>query len=154
MHHAQALVLLAAIVLSGPASAEQTETRLTVDIDHARVLKVPRPAATVIIGNPAIADVSVQDASTMVLTGRSYGSTNLIVLDANGDPIVDEQVSVRSFEEGTVRIYRQAERQTYSCTPECEPSVTIGDTDFAFNSASSQFTARQSLANAAAAAAR
>lgn len=141
-----AVLALASQGLSRPAAASM----ISVEIDHARVLKVPRPAATVIVGNPAIADVSVQDAGTMVLTGRSYGITNLIVLDEAGRTMVDESIGVKSFEEGTVRIYRQAERETLSCSPECEPTVTIGDNDASFARSASQFGTREGMAVGAA----
>ncbi|KAB0682707.1 pilus assembly protein N-terminal domain-containing protein [Aureimonas leprariae] len=137
---------LAAHGIVSPADAGM----ISVEVDHARVLKVPRPAATVIVGNPAIADVSVQDASTMVLTGRSYGITNLIVLDEDGRTMVDESIGVKSFEDGTVRIYRQAERETLSCSPVCEPTVTIGDNDFAFSRSAGQFSTREGMASGAA----
>ena len=81
-----------------------------------------RPADTIVIGNPAIADASVQDASTIVLTGKGFGVTNLVVLDQEGSPIVDEQVTVVRQDASSVRIYRRASVQTMSCTPYCESS--------------------------------
>lgn len=91
-----------------------------VDLNQAKILKLSRPADTIVIGNPLIADASVQDATTIVLTGKAFGSTNLVVLDANGAPIVDQQVVVSRNESGTVRIYRRAEVERLSCTPKCE----------------------------------
>ncbi|TIM65567.1 MAG: hypothetical protein E5Y58_24510, partial [Mesorhizobium sp.] len=77
---------------------------------------------TIVVGNPAIADASVQDASTIVLTGKGFGVTNLVVLDQEGRPIVDEQITVVRQDASSVRIYRRAEIQTMSCTPYCESS--------------------------------
>jgi Flp pilus assembly secretin CpaC len=145
-------VLIGAVVLviAAPSLVEAASAAMiSVEVDHARVLKVPRPASTVIVGNPAIADVSVQDANTMVLTGRSYGITNLIVLDEDGRTMVDESIGVRSLEDGTVRIYRQAERETLSCSPECEPTVTIGDNDASFGRSAGQFGMREGMASGA-----
>lgn len=119
---------------------------LKVELDQARVLKIDRPAETVIIGNPAIVDVTVHDAETLVLTGRSYGITNLVILDAQGATVVDEAVIVHGSEEGTVRIYRQSQRATFSCAPECEPTMTVGDTPEAFGLAADQFGQRQTMA--------
>jgi hypothetical protein len=64
----------------------------------------------------------VQDASTIVLTGRGFGVTNLVILDSDGNPIVDEQIVVSRQTANSVRIYRRAEVQTLSCTPYCESS--------------------------------
>ena len=91
-------------------------------MNQAKIVKLSRPADTIVIGNPAIADASVQDASTIVLTGKGFGVTNLVILDQEGGPIIDEQVTVVRQDASSVRIYRRAEVQTMSCTPYCESS--------------------------------
>ena len=140
---------LAFASLHNAAQAQGSSERITVSIDQARVLKVDAVAETIIIGNPAIVDVAIHDAQTLILTGRSYGVTNLVVLAAAGDAILDENVVVNSVETASVRVYRQAQRSTYSCSPSCEPTVTIGDTDASFGGAASQFGTRESLARGA-----
>lgn len=109
--------LLAAAAFAVPARAE---AGIEVIMNQAKIVKLSRPADTVVIGNPAIADASVQDASTIVLTGKGFGVTNLVVLDPDGSPIIDEQVTVVRQAASTVRIYRRAEVQTMSCAPYCE----------------------------------
>jgi len=111
------LALLAASAL--PAMAD---TGIEVTMNQAKIVKLSRAADTIIIGNPDIADASVQDASTIVLTGRGFGVTNLVVLDEAGAPIIDEQIIVARSTASTVRIYRRAIVQTMSCTPYCEGS--------------------------------
>lgn len=91
-------------------------------MNEAKIVKLARPADTIVVGNPAIADASVQDATTIVLTGKGFGTTNLVVLDATGAPIVDEQVFVSRQDANSVRIYRRSNVQTLSCTPYCESS--------------------------------
>ncbi|MBZ9855123.1 pilus assembly protein N-terminal domain-containing protein [Mesorhizobium sp. CA13] len=112
-------VLLAAVSFVMPARAG---TGIEVTMNQAKIVKLSRPADTIVVGNPAIADASVQDASTIVLTGKGFGVTNLVVLDQDGSPIVDEQVTVVRQAASSVRIYRRAEVQTMSCTPYCESS--------------------------------
>ena len=53
-------------------------------MNQAKIVKLSRAADTIVIGNPEIADASVQDASTVVLTGKGFGVTNLVVLDEDG----------------------------------------------------------------------
>lgn len=91
-------------------------------MNQAKIVKLSRAADTIVVGNPAIADASVQDASTIVLTGKGFGVTNLVVLDQEGSPIIDEQITVVRQDASSVRIYRRAEIQTMSCTPYCESS--------------------------------
>jgi Flp pilus assembly secretin CpaC len=111
--------LLAATTFVAPAVAG---AGIEVTMNQAKIVKLSRPADTIVVGNPAIADASVQDASTIVLTGKGFGVTNLVVLDTDGSPIVDEQVTVVRQAASSVRIYRRAEIQTMSCTPYCESS--------------------------------
>lgn len=96
------------------------DTGIGVTMNEAKIVKLARPADTIIVGNPAIADASVQDAKTIVLTGKGFGTTNLVILDADGSPIIDEQVVVSRHDANSVRIYRRAEVQTLSCAPYCE----------------------------------
>lgn len=143
---AAGLALALSMAFVPAALASDYDRMLKVATDQARVLKIDRPAETVIIGNPSIVDVTIHDAATLVLTGRSYGVTNLVVLDARGNAIIDEQVIVTSNEIGTVRVYRQAQRVTFACSPECEPTVTIGDDGTSFDSSFGQFQTRQTMA--------
>ncbi|MEM7464727.1 MAG: pilus assembly protein N-terminal domain-containing protein [Pseudomonadota bacterium] len=119
-----------------------------VTVDRAKVFRVSKPAATVIVGNPSIADATVEDERTLVLTGRSFGVTNLIILDADGEAIVDETIVVRGHETNTLRIYRRSFRETQACAPVCEPTLTIGDDSDSFSYASEQIRERNSLSDA------
>jgi len=141
------LPTLSAAAEENAAPAEKSGEALVITVDRAKVFRVTRPAATVIIGNPAIADATIEDEQTLVLTGRSFGVTNLIVLDAKGDPIVDETLVVRGHETNTVRIYRRSERETMACAPVCEPTLTIGDNNAAFTFASEQIKTRNALSD-------
>lgn len=114
-----ALGLAFLIAAATPAFAD---AGIEVTMNQAKIVKLSRAADTIIIGNPEIADASVQDASTVVLTGKGFGVTNLVILDETGAPIIDEQVTVSRSTASTVRIYRRATVQTLSCAPYCESS--------------------------------
>jgi Flp pilus assembly secretin CpaC len=114
-----AAALLSATAFAAPARAD---AGIEVTMNQARIVKLARAADTIVVGNPLIADAAVQDASTIVLTGKGFGVTNLVVLDKDGSPIIDEQVTVTRENASTVRIYRRSQVQTMSCTPYCESS--------------------------------
>ncbi|MGN6537178.1 MAG: pilus assembly protein N-terminal domain-containing protein, partial [Mesorhizobium sp.] len=114
-----ATALLSATAFASPALAD---AGIEVTMNQARIVKLARAADTIVVGNPLIADAAVQDASTIVLTGKGFGVTNLVVLDKDGSPIIDEQVTVTRQNASTVRIYRRSQVQTMSCTPYCESS--------------------------------
>nr|WP_244642584.1 pilus assembly protein N-terminal domain-containing protein [Phyllobacterium sp. 628] len=98
------------------------DTGIHVVMNQATVLKLARPADTVVVGDPEIADAVVKDARTVVLTGKGFGMTNIVIMDADGSAIVDDQVLVSRSVANTVRVYRRAMVQTLSCSPFCEIS--------------------------------
>lgn len=88
-------------LLLAPTLALAESAPVSVKVNMARILRINAPASTVIIGNPAIADVTIQDPQTLVLTGKAYGTTNLIVLDNRGSPIADTMVEVIQDQAGS-----------------------------------------------------
>lgn len=111
------LLFAGAASLSAPAAFAEG---ISVLVNQAKIVKLARDADTIIVGNPEIADASVQDASTLVLTGKGFGVTNLVVLDQDGRTVVDQQVTVSRQSVNSVRVYRRASVKTLSCTPVCE----------------------------------
>lgn len=130
---ALASALLCAVLASTAAAAEGDP--ISVKVNMARILRINAPAATVIIGNPGVADVTIQDPQTLVLTGKSYGQTNLIVLDDLGNPIADTLVEVIQAQPDLVTVYMGNARTTLVCSPTCQPTIMLGD-DPSFTSAS------------------
>ena len=114
------------LVAAGPVA--QTGETIKVYLDQARMLRLPEGTATLVVGNPLIADVAVQSGGTMVVTGKGYGNTNLVALDRNGAVVMEHQVEVQGPQGSIVVVYRGIERETYSCTPNCERRITLGDT--------------------------
>ena len=136
------VVLLVAAATLGAAEAKDP---ISVIVDRAKVMRISAPAATVVIGNPAIADATVQDRQTLVITGKVSGITNLVVLDAKGQLIADELVNVEKPQTGYVTVQRGANRYTYSCTPHCNTALEPGDSPDHFGSAQSQNAARTAM---------
>jgi len=115
-------------------------------LDEAALLKLPDRVATIVIGNPLIADASVQAGGIMVVTGKGYGSTNLVVLDQAGSVLLEKTVEVQGPRQDVVVVYRGIERETYSCTPVCERRITLGDSNAYFTSTLAQTAARNAQA--------
>ena len=123
-----ALALLLATTLAGPMPAmAQDGAPISVNVNMARVLRISAPAATVIVGNPGVADVTIQDPQTLILTGKSYGQTNLIVLDSRGEPVADTLIEVVKMTAGVMTVYQGQSRTTLACAPVCQPVVMMGD---------------------------
>jgi len=125
---------------------QQIET-VVVLVDHAKVVRLPEKAQTVIVGNPGIADVSVQKNGVMVVTGKSFGVTNLIALDAGGVLLAESLVRVGAATDSVLTVQRGLDRESYSCTPLCQPSLQLGDAQRYFGETSGQTSARNAMAS-------
>lgn len=138
--------LASACVLMAAQSALAADV-VDVTIDFAKVMKLDAPADTIVIGNPGIADATIQDEDTLVLTGRSAGTTNMIVLDKDGKELVDAVVRVSSNVRQLTTIFYGSNRQTFSCAPTCEQVISVGDSDEAFGRATSQIQTRSQFSS-------
>jgi len=118
---------MASVLLICFAARTLAEEPISVIIDQARILNLPERAATVVIGDPLIADISIQPGGLAVVTGKSYGATNVIVLDKTGAVLMESILEVKEPADPTVVVYRGVVRNTYSCTPICSPRITLGD---------------------------
>ena len=114
-----------AVAPSTPALAQASD--LIVKYDQSQLVRLPRPVAEIIIGNPSIADVTVKASSLLVITGKSFGITNIISLDADQNVIQDQRVIVQRDEITTVNLQLGNARQSYNCSPQCNPTITVGD---------------------------
>jgi Flp pilus assembly secretin CpaC len=135
------LATLAALSAAGPAVA--AEEAVDVTIDFAKVVKLTQPADTIIIGNPGIADATMGDDETIVLTGKTAGTTNLIVLDASGGEVLNAVVRVSSDIRELTTVFYGASRQTFSCNPVCEQVISVGDNKDVFETATGQINTRK-----------
>jgi Flp pilus assembly secretin CpaC len=140
-----ALALASALAMRGAGAAET----LTVVLDQAQIMQLPDRVGTIIIGNPLIADVALQAGGNVVVTGKGYGSTNLIVLDRAGATVMTKTIQVVGPRDAVV-VYRGIDRESYSCTPTCERRITLGDAPPYFDATLGQASARTSQATAGA----
>lgn len=141
------LFSLAATIL-GAQTALAASDPVEVQVNMARILRISAPAATVIIGNPAVADVTIQDPQTLVLTGKSFGDTNLIVLDAQGNPIADTIMRVVADGADVVTVYLGSKRTSVACSPTCQPVIRLGDdAEYAQQTATASQTVSETIGN-------
>jgi hypothetical protein len=132
--------------------AEPTMDAIAVNVDQAKLVKLPTRAATIVVGNPLIADVTLQSGGILVVTGKGYGATNFIAMDRTGEVLVDRVIQVEGPTDQLVTIYRGIDRESYSCMPICQRRATLGDGDSYFKSVMEQAGSLSSQASGAAAA--
>mgnify|MGYP001423449278 CR=1 FL=1 len=150
--YAAFVVALGLGLLVSPEPAALAKEPIKVTLDRAKVMRIESPADTVIVGNPAIADAVMHDRTTLVVIGRGFGSTNLIILDENGEAIADETLVVGPQSDAVVTVQRRGLRYSYSCSPACAPTVNPGDEEKFFKQVSEQGSSRNAAAQEAASA--
>jgi Flp pilus assembly secretin CpaC len=145
---------LAIGMLLWPAAvmAEPSMDAIAVNVDQAKLVKLPTRVATIVVGNPLIADVTLQSGGILVVTGKGYGATNFIAMDRAGEVLVDRVIQVEGPTDQLVTIYRGIERESYSCMPICQRRATLGDGDSYFKAVMDQAGTLSSQASGAAAA--
>lgn len=149
---ATGMLLWPAIVMAAPAPAADPD-KIAVNVDQAKLVKLPAKVSTIIVGNPLIADVTLQSGGIIVVTGKGYGATNFIAMDRSGDVLVDRQIQVAGPTDQVVTIYRGVDRESYSCMPICQRRITLGDGETYFKSTMDQAGTLSSQASGSAAAA-
>lgn len=141
-----ALIALCA-ALSAPAAAQQS---YSVPIDQASLLRLPEDASAIVVGNPSIADATLFNARTVFISGRAYGQTNLIALNARGQVIYANDVSVVQSDREHLQVFHNSIQRSFICNPVCRAVPLIGDDQEHFDAVTGQ---RDVIAGAADAAA-
>ena len=139
-------VILSVATFTSRASADPL---IFIEFDQAKVIKIPDRTATIVIGDPFIADVAIQPGGIAVITGKSFGDTNMLVLDKSGAVLNEQNIRVRGPVEPTVVVYRGVGRETYSCSPDCQPHPTPGDELTYFSNSVTELTSHNNQALAA-----
>ncbi len=146
--------LAAAVLWPAFATAAPDPDRIAVNVDQAKLVKLPVGIATIVVGNPLIADVTLQNGGVVVVTGKGYGATNFIALDRTGQVLVDRQIQVEGPSDQLVTVYRGIDRETYSCMPVCQRRITLGDGETYFKATMDQAGTLNSQASGSGAAAK
>lgn len=113
----------AAISFVSAASAGQ----IFVEASKTIPIELNGAASSIVIGNKNVADVAVHNEGLIFITGKSYGTTNLMVYDKSGRQIFSSDVMVTTNSTNLVTINRAGQSFTYDCSPNCRAVLSIGD---------------------------
>ena len=133
--------IFAAAILSVVAS-QASAGQVWLTMDQVRPYELQKPAGQIIVGNPAIADVTVQDKERVFLFGKSPGMTNIYIFDDEGQFVDNLLIRVRATTQDMLVMHRGAERTTYTCTTNCEPTMTVGDDTQTFTELNQQVSTK------------
>ena len=109
--------------LAAQARSGAENGALNVEIDRSARIQLRGAAASVIVANPQIADVSVVDANTLFIVGKGYGVTEVVAVDGVGRTLFQREVVVTGGSTGSVRVWRGAQATEMACAASCAPSI-------------------------------
>jgi len=119
--------VLGLLVGMGYAWAE-TLPEIRIDMDYARLVKMPPGAKTLVLGNPTIADATLlRDGGMLVVSGKSFGATNLIILDKTGARVLETLISVVPAQDKLVVFRGVDRRESLACDPLCARAIDAAD---------------------------
>ncbi|HWA64107.1 MAG TPA: pilus assembly protein N-terminal domain-containing protein [Caulobacteraceae bacterium] len=118
---------LIAVIAALAAPAWAAAAPIFVNIDQAARVTIPRPARDVIVGNPMVADVTVLDDHHILVMGKTYGVTNLMITDRDGRPMMNSQVLISAPDQNRVSVYRGPDVYNYACAYKCERTPMPGE---------------------------
>lgn len=140
-HQIRTLLVLCGLVIAPNLALADA---ISVILDQAKLMRLPDRVSTIIIGNPSIADGTLQAGGLMVVTGKGYGTTNLMVLDSKGTVLAEHTITVTAPVHG-LTVFRGSDRETLSCAPNCQRTLVPGDASAVFDAVVAQNGTRNGL---------
>jgi hypothetical protein len=122
-------LVLAALALGLSAAAAAAAGHMTIRLNENRRLVLHGSASTVVVGDPTVADVAMSDAHSVIVLGKGYGTTQLVVTDHAGHTLLAEDITVVEPDSGRVTFYRGVKESDYACDGgRCHalPDVKVG----------------------------
>jgi Flp pilus assembly secretin CpaC len=141
-----AIMALSLAAVTGVISAKAiAASQLTVIADRAKIVRIAGEISSIVVGNPAFADVSVQK-KFIIVHGRNFGQTNILVLDDEGNALADLEVTIVKGPDRNVSVYRAGQKASYACAPKCESTLQVGDSEGYFKVVNESISTKMNLA--------
>lgn len=121
-------LLAGALIALSATAAVAASGSMTVEYKQSRRIALGGPAANVVIGDPNVADVTMVDARSIIVIGKGYGSTDVLVLDSGGRTLLDSRVTVVASDDARVTVYQGAASADFSCARRCQPMAADAQT--------------------------
>jgi len=126
-----------------PAGAAEV---IEVVLDQVKIIQLPEKAVTLVIGNPLVVDVTMlRGNNKMILTGKGFGQTQVVALDAAGEAIGESLIKVSADDTKNLVVQRGVERESYHCNERCQLTYALGDSLRHMNDAAGQILTRNGV---------
>ena len=132
-----------ALLLASAAAADQ----ITVEANKSKAVRLKGAASAIVVGNPNLADVAVHSDRLIFVTGKTYGTTNLLIFDDEGRQLYSGDIVVTSSPTALLTVNRGGQTNTYDCSDKCRGILAIGDEHSQFQRLAQQNQALKNLNN-------
>ncbi len=82
----------------------ETAPSIHLTMDRSELIRLDRNAASIIVGNPAHANVLMDSSDRLVIVPRAPGATHFTVLDQGGEVILQRHIIVAAPKENYIRV--------------------------------------------------
>jgi Flp pilus assembly secretin CpaC len=121
-------LLIGAVIVVGATAAVAATGDMTVQLKESRRVGLNGSVANVVVSDPSVADVAMVDPHSVVVLGKGYGSSTVLILDHNGRALLDSRITVVAPDDGRVTVFRGAVATEFACAPRCQPASGGGGT--------------------------
>jgi hypothetical protein len=91
-------------------------------LGHVQLYKAEQSFTQVIIGDPKIVDVTATSDRTATMTALSTGATNVVFVNARGEPISEFEVVVSEPTQSRVKVHNKSSGITGYASYRCGPT--------------------------------
>jgi len=111
-------------ILPAVSAADGVQSSIPKDTTHAiirltpdksEMIRLDKPAGSIIVGNPAHINVIADSSTTLVIIPRTPGATHFTVLGKTGEIVMQRQVIVASPKEDYIRIRKTCAEDAEDC---------------------------------------
>jgi hypothetical protein len=113
-----AVLGLASVAAAHPAGAQQPQS-IEVAVNKGELLRFPKAPGSVLVVNPAIADIVADGSPRVFVLGKAPGETQLFILDEGGRTMLQANVRVVTASSGQVTVFRGTAESSLNCAPRC-----------------------------------
>ena len=130
------------------AAAIDVGSSVTVKADQATLVALAGEPSTVVIGNALFADVTLKKGM-IVIHGRQFGTTNVIVLDKDNTELANFELHVVRGGSNNLTIYKAGSAFSHVCAPVCESALQVGDNADHFTAVNTAMSTKLQLSTGA-----
>jgi len=125
------------LLIAGAAMADHSGS-ITIEANKSKALRLKGAASAIVVGNPNFADVAVHNEHLIFITGKTYGTTNLLIFDEAGKEIYSGDIVVTNGASDILVVNRAGDFFSYDCAGNCREILATGDQDEYFQNLAEQ----------------